>query len=60
MTKELDEATEYLCVYLAKFNGGLDYHKLPEYRQQTYLNMAEEILSELKVAGTSVKELLEK
>ena len=37
--------TVWLCEYLAHFNGNLDYHKLPKFRQETYKGMAAEIIA---------------
>lgn len=41
--KQEEELKIWLCEYLARFNGGLDYHKLPDYRKKTYQDMADEI-----------------
>ena len=34
---------QWLCEYLARFNGNLDFNTLPEYRKDSYRDMAREI-----------------
>ncbi len=55
--KEIDL---YLCRYLARFNGNLDFDTLPEYRKETYFDMAKEMrqgLSDLGVVKKVEREL---
>jgi len=38
------EAQEKIAVYVASFNGGLDYYSLEEHRRETYMEIGKEIL----------------
>lgn len=40
--------TVWLCKYLARFNGNLDYHALPDYRRETYQEMAKEVIAKVR------------
>jgi len=42
---------EWLCEYLARFNGNLDYHSLPHYRQETYQQMAKEVIAKVRTGS---------
>jgi len=40
----MDKEARKIAVYVAKFNGGLDYNSLEDYRQETYMGIGRDIL----------------
>ena len=46
---------QWLCEYLAHFNGGLDFNKLPKHRRISYRDMSYEIRAKLHSQGVVIK-----